>query len=278
MDFNNKESIRNTVRKNYAMIAIAGNNEGCCSSDKTSCSKSRNMDDIYNAIKLGYTPEEINKAPDGSNMGLGCGNPQLSASLKEGDTVLDLGSGAGFDCFIVSQKVGSSGHVIGVDMTPEMIEKSRNLAFKMGFKNVEFRLGEIENLPVTDESIDVIISNCVINLSPEKDIVFREAFRVLKPGGKLSISDIVSINKLPDAVKNDISMYTGCVSGALTADELKEVLIKTGFKHVNIKPIHQSNIQNWSDKINLGDYIVSASIEANKPSKFEKLNNMITNV
>jgi SAM-dependent methyltransferase len=183
---------------------------------------------------MGYTEEELNVVPEGANLGLGCGNPVALASLKEGETVLDLGSGAGFDCFLASSKVGRRGKIIGVDMTPEMVEKARDNARKGNYTNVEFRLGEIENLPVGDHSVDAVISNCVINLSPNKMRVFIETFRVLKPGGRLMISDIVLLKELPDFIKNSIQAYVGCVSGAMLKDEYLKAVREAGFEDVKI--------------------------------------------
>jgi len=184
--------------------------------------------------KIGYSDEELKTVPEGSNLGLGCGNPVALASLREGEIVLDLGSGAGFDCFLAASKVGEKGKVIGVDMTPEMIKKARENARKGGYKNVEFRLGEIENLPVSDNSVDVVISNCVINLSPDKDKTFKEAFRVLKPGGRMMISDIVLLKELPKSIKENIDAYIGCISGAILKDEYLEKIKMVGFEDVKI--------------------------------------------
>ena len=183
---------------------------------------------------IGYSEEELTSVPEGSNLGLGCGNPLAHASIKEGNTVLDLGSGAGFDCFLAAQRVGKTGKVIGVDMTPEMIDAARENALKGGYENVEFRLGEIEHLPVADNSVDLIISNCVINLAPNKEKVFQDAFRVLKSGGKLMISDIVLLTKLPDYVKNSIDAYVGCVSGALLKGDYIKAIKNAGFEDVEI--------------------------------------------
>jgi ubiquinone/menaquinone biosynthesis C-methylase UbiE len=183
---------------------------------------------------MGYTEEEMKAVPEGANLGLGCGNPVALASLKEGETVLDLGSGAGFDCFLASGKVGPMGRIIGVDMTPEMVEKARENARKGNYANVEFRLGEIENLPTGDNSVDAVISNCVINLSPDKKRVFAETFRVLKPGGRLMISDIVLLKELPDFIRNSIQAYVGCVSGAMLKDEYLRAVREAGFQDVKI--------------------------------------------
>ncbi|WP_455369904.1 arsenite methyltransferase [[Eubacterium] cellulosolvens] len=229
--------IRKAVREGYANIARR--ESSCCSPVKSCCppADSNNesidqADDI--SKKIGYSEEELNVVPDGSNLGLGCGNPVALVSLEEGQTVLDLGSGAGFDCFLASRKVGGKGKVIGVDMTPEMIEKARGNLQKGNYKNVEFRLGEIEHLPVADNSVDVIISNCVINLSPDKPSVFREALRVLKPGGKLMISDIVLLKPLPDSIKHSVEAYVGCLAGAIMKNEYLDLISKAGFHRVKV--------------------------------------------
>lgn len=200
-------------------------------------------------------------------MGLGCGNPHAIAALKEGETVLDLGSGGGFDCFLAAQAVGETGRVIGVDVTPEMVSKARQNGASTGFRNIEFRLGEIENLPVADASVDVIISNCVINLSPEKPRVFREALRVLKPGGRLAISDIVATAQLPDEMKEDLALYAGCIAGAASIDELVDILREAGFTNIRIQPKDESRefIRDWAPGMRIEDFVVSATIEAVKP-------------
>jgi ubiquinone/menaquinone biosynthesis C-methylase UbiE len=218
---------------------------------------------------MGYSKGDIESVPEGANMGLGCGNPIAIGSLKAGEKVVDLGSGGGFDCFLAAKEVGETGKVIGVDMTPDMISKSRRNAEKIGTKHVEFRLGEIENLPVADNSVDIIMSNCVINLSPEKLSVYREAYRVLKPGGRLAISDIVATAKLPDEVQKNLALVAACVGGAATIDDTVELLKETGFQNVKIKPNDSSRelIREWdpSKSENAGDYVVSAYIEAVKP-------------
>jgi len=205
--------------------------------------------------------------PEGANMGLGCGNPHAIASLKEGETVLDLGSGGGFDCFLAARAVGEAGRVIGVDMTPEMVSKARRNAASAGVTNIEFRLGEIENLPVADASVDVIISNCVINLSPEKPKVFKEALRVLKPGGRLAVSDVVATAQLPDEMKSDLALYAGCVAGAAPIDELTDMLKEAGFTDIRIQPKDESRefIRDWSPGMGVEDFVVAATIEAVKP-------------
>ncbi|MFX1323740.1 MAG: arsenite methyltransferase [Promethearchaeota archaeon] len=186
------------------------------------------------SAQLGYSEEDLKNIPDGANLALGCGNPTAHASIKEGETVLDLGSGGGLDCFIAAKKVGNSGKVIGVDMTPAMLSRARENAVKGNYNNVEFRLGEIENLPVADNSVDLIISNCVINLSPDKEQVFREAFRVLKPGGRLMVSDIVLLKELPDEIRNDAQAYASCIGGAIMKDQYIGAIKNAGFKDVEI--------------------------------------------
>jgi len=215
---------------------------------------------------MGYSRVEYINVPEGSNMGLGCGNPLTIASLKQGETVLDLGSGGGFDCFLSSQNVGKTGKVIGVDMTPEMVSKARENAEKGGFTNTDFRLGEIEHLPVADATVDVIISNCVINLSPEKEKVFAEAFRVLKPGGRLAISDVVSSVELPEEQKNSLSLYSSCIAGASSIDEIDTLLRQAGFSKISIEPKDKSRefIKDWAPGMGIENYVVSATIEALK--------------
>ena len=223
------EEIRKAVRKGYGKIAVQENS--CCApADVCGCGSSQ--DTLSKAI--GYTDEELKAVPDGANLGLGCGNPTALASLKEGEVVLDLGSGAGIDCFLAADKVGESGRVIGVDMTPQMLERARENARKGDYQNVEFRLGEIENLPVADNSVDVVISNCVINLSPDKGRVFKEAYRALKPGGRMMISDIVLLQELPEAIKSSIAAYVACVAGATTKQEYLATIKALGFQEVEI--------------------------------------------
>ena len=224
-----KEDIRKTVRQEYSKVAKG--TSSCCGGS-SSCCGSSTAKEI--SKEIGYSEEEMSAIPDGANLGLGCGNPTAMASLKAGETVLDLGSGAGFDCFLAANRVGKGGHVIGVDMTPDMLEKARANALKGGYENVEFRLGEIENLPVADNYADVIISNCVINLSPDKVRVFDEAYRVLRPGGRLMVSDIVLLNKLPDFVRESVAAYVGCISGAILKKEYISAIEGRGFRKVKI--------------------------------------------
>ncbi len=231
-----KEDTKKIVRENYGNIAKHGTS--CCgqSSQNTlrssccSASEPKQLD----SLKMGYIEEELASLPKGADLGLGCGNPVAHAALKEGDTYLDLGSGAGIDCFLAAKKVGKTGKVIGVDMTPAMLDKARENARSGDFENVEFRLGEIEHLPVADNSVDIITSNCVINLSPDKKAVFGETFRVLKPGGRLMISDIVLLKELPDYIINSIEAYVGCVAGALLKDEYLGLVKEAGFEDVKV--------------------------------------------
>ncbi|MFC2013043.1 arsenite methyltransferase [Chloroflexota bacterium] len=224
------KQIRKVVRENYAKVAKQ--ERSCCGSSGSCCGGSRTKQDI--SRQIGYTGGELTTIPEEANLGLGCGNPVALASLKTGETVLDLGSGAGIDCFLAANRVGKTGRVIGVDMTPEMLEKARGIARDEGYTNVEFRLGEIENLPVADNLVDVIVSNCVINLSPDKEQVFREAFRALKPGGRLMVSDIILLRELPDFIKDSIEAYIGCLSGASLKTDYLAAIGTTGFEEVNI--------------------------------------------
>lgn len=260
----NKEEVRDFIRKNYAEIAKKGSEGGCCSGG---CSCNDAPIDISEiALNIGYMEGDLLNVPTESNMGLGCGNPIAIAALKEGDVVLDLGSGGGFDCFLARQQVGETGFVIGVDMTPEMIQLSRKNAKKSGYSNMEFRLGEIEHLPVVDASVDVIISNCVINLSLEKEKVFKDAYRVLKHGGRLSISDIVATAELPKNMKDDLAMKVGCISGAEHVDSIKEMLEDSGFCNIKMVPKDNSKqiLNTWLPDKNIEDYVASFIIEAEK--------------
>ncbi len=225
-----KDETKKIVREGYAKVAKQGSS--CCSS-ADSCGEGTGQAVLISKI-IGYTDDEIKSLPEGANLGLGCGNPTALAGLKAGETVLDLGSGAGIDCFLAAEKVGDSGKVIGVDMTHEMIEKARENTEKNNIKNVEFRLGEIENLPVADNSVDVVISNCVLNLSPEKQKVFRDIYRVLKPGGRIAISDIALLRELPEKVLENIQAYVGCVSGAVLIDEYKRIVKESGLKDIEV--------------------------------------------
>jgi len=259
-----KEKLRQKIRKNYSQVALKGSSGCCCS---TGCCGSDSAIDANAAAKnLGYSKEDLVNMPDQANMGLGCGNPIAIASLKEGDIVLDLGSGGGFDCFLARRQVGETGFVIGVDMTPEMINLARENTKKSGYKNVEFRLGEIEHLPVTDNTIDVIISNCVINLSLEKQKVFNEAYRVLKPGGRISISDVVATAKIPESIKNDFASLAGCIAGAEHVENIENMLKNSGFINIRMVPKDNSKeiIKSWVPEKNAEEYVASYTIEAQK--------------
>jgi arsenite methyltransferase len=255
---NDQNSVRDVVRETYGKVA-AGQQNGCCAKDRPTATP---------AVQLGYSQEEIAALPEGADLGLGCGNPQAIASLRAGETVLDLGSGAGFDCFLASRSVGPAGRVIGVDMTPEMLAKARANAAKTNSTNVEFRLGQIESLPLANNSVDAIISNCVINLSPDKPQVFREAFRVLKPGGRLAVADIVRTAELPHELASDLAALCGCVAGAASIDELEIMLRDAGFQNIRIRPKDASRdfIRSWTPGRNTSEYVVSATIEAVKPA------------
>ncbi len=257
-----KESVRQAVREQYGRVAAGaagcGTGQGCCDAPMAEAS--------IVSQRLGYTAEDVDSAPSGANLGLGCGNPQAIANLKAGETILDLGSGGGFDCFLAARQVGDSGHVIGVDMTPEMVSRARRNAEKGGYRNVEFRLGEIESLPVADDTVDAIISNCVINLSPDKPRVFAEAYRVLKPGGRLAISDVVAFAELPNDIRRDMALFTGCMAGASLVSEVEAMLHSTGFQQVRVEPKGESRsfIRDWAPGTSITDYVVSATIEAVK--------------
>jgi ubiquinone/menaquinone biosynthesis C-methylase UbiE len=225
-----EEEIKKVVREGYGKIAQK--NLSCCAPASSCCGSQDLVQDI--SKRIGYSEEELKVVPEGANLGLGCGNPVALASLKKGEVVLDLGSGAGFDCFLAANQVGKTGKVIGVDMTAEMIDKARENARKGNYENVEFRLGEIENLPTADNHVDVIISNCVINLAPDKKRVFKEAFRVLKPGGRLMVSDIVLLKELPEEIKNSVSAYIGCLAGAVSKNEYLGAIQAAGFQGTKI--------------------------------------------
>ncbi len=261
MTKNTEDAVRNTVREHYADVAKAGVEAavacapGFCTGVTPDISKA-----------LGYSEAEMAAVPQGANLGLGCGNPGAIAALKPGEVVIDLGSGAGFDCLLAADRVGPEGRVIGVDMTAEMVAKARANADKAGAAQVEFRLGEIENLPVQDNTANVIVSNCVINLSPSKERVFAEAFRVLAPGGRLAISDVIAIEELPETLKTAAAL-SGCIAGAVTVTEVERLLKEAGFVdiQVNAKPESASFIKSWFPGSGAEPYIRSASIEANKP-------------
>ncbi len=262
-----KEKARKMVREAYGKIV---EEEGCCCGETSCCTDAAEF-----AKSIGYTEEELQVIPDESNLALSCGNPTAFANLGNNETVLDLGSGAGFDCFLAASKVGPQGKVIGVDMTPAMIEKARTNAKSNGVENVEFRLGEIENLPVADNSVDVVISNCVINLSADKQRVFQEIYRVLKPGGKIAVSDIALLKELPGETRESIEAYVGCVGGALTVDALRKVVEVSGLHDVDISvkgasdcicfdtkdPIGKAILDSLGEHESLDDYVVSVFVE-----------------
>lgn len=260
------EELKREVRSAYGNVAEANNKNKSCGNARSCCGVPEKADSKYSQ-ELGYSQEEVNSVPTGSNMGLGCGNPQAIASLKLGEVVLDLGAGGGFDVFLAAKQVGENGKVYGVDMTPEMVSKARGNALESGYKNVEFLLGEIEHLPLPNQSIDVIISNCVVNLSTNKDNVFHEAFRVLKEGGRIAISDMIADKPLPKEMIDDKELYCNCISGAVTMDSLKEMLSKAGFTHIEIEPQENSRmfIKDWVAGSDAENYVVSAKIRAVKP-------------
>ena len=263
------DAVRNHVRSNYAKVAEASNTGSCCGVESSCCGVSDDIDiNTLNSLRLGYSQEDLDSVPSGADMGLGCGNPRAIAALQPGQIVLDLGSGGGFDAFLAAREVGTNGRVIGVDMTPEMISKARTNADTAQFNNVEFRLGEIEHLPVADNTIDVIISNCVINLSPDKAQVFQDAYRVLKPGGRLAISDVVATIDLPEELRSDPMLYAGCMAGALRIEQLATQLHESGFVDIQITPKDESRefIREWAPGHGVEDYVVSAYIQAVKPA------------
>jgi len=259
MNGQTKDEVRTAVREQYGNVARTSGDCGCgpsCCGSGASAS-----------LGLGYSAEDLAAVPEGANMGLGCGNPQAIAALKAGETVLDLGAGGGFDCFLAAKQVGPSGRVIGVDMTPDMLSKARANAEKFDAKNVDFRLGEIEHLPVADNTVDVILSNCVINLSPDKGAVFQETLRVLKPGGRLAISDVVKTQALPPGLENDLAALTGCVSGAASVETIRALLRAAGFDDIRIDVKEESRafIRDWMPGSGVENYVASAAIEAVKP-------------
>ena len=252
--------IKDLVRSSYGSIAAASS--ACCAPTSACCSP-----EAEKAARIGYTEAELSAVPDGANLGLGCGNPQAIAALRPGEVLIDLGSGAGFDCFLAAKQVGPEGRVIGVDMTHEMLAKARDNAARIGAANVEFRLGELEHLPIADATGDVIISNCVINLVPDKAQVFREAFRVLKPGGRLAIADVVNVRPLPAELAADKALLCGCVSGAASAAAIQDMLRAAGFTDIGIQVKTESReyIATWAAGRGIEDYVASATIEARKP-------------
>lgn len=268
MNHKQADEIRQNVRDSYSEVAEASNSGDCCGEQSSCCGVS--SDAAINTLvstRLGYSEGDLDSVPDGADMGLGCGNPRAIASIKPGETVLDLGSGGGFDCFLAAAETGESGRVIGVDMTPTMVSKARHNADKGNYAQVEFRLGEIEHLPIANDVVDVIISNCVINLSPDKKQVFSEAFRVLKNGGRLAISDVVASTELPQEIRDDLQLYSGCMAGASQISELEQILADSGFTDIRIAPKDESKefIKDWAPGRGVEEYVVSATIEAVKP-------------
>ena len=256
--------IRTAVRDRYGRIAESdGAGCGCA----PSCCGTAQPTPESMSLALGYSAADLLAVPEGANLGLGCGNPRAIAALKPGETVLDLGSGAGFDAFLAARQVGETGRVIGVDMTPEMLAKARANAQSGGYCNVEFRLGEIENLPVADGTADVAISNCVINLSPDKARVFAEIYRALKPGGRLAVSDVVAVADLPESVRRDMALYAGCIGGASPVADVEAMLESAGFERIRVTPKDESRsfIQEWAPGTGVEDWVRSANIEAVKP-------------
>jgi len=258
--------IKEMVRARYGGIAAAASEASCCAPAASSCcgpeTASRDK-----ARRMGYSEAELAAVPEGANLGLGCGNPQAIAAMQPGEIVVDLGSGAGFDCFLAARQVGDAGQVIGVDMTHEMLKKARDNAARIGARNVEFRLGELEHLPIADNTADVVISNCVINLVPNKEQVFREALRVLKPGGRLAVSDVVNIAPLPAELRADPALLCGCVAGAAPAERIEAWLSEAGFVEVRVKPNFESRemVESWASGRGVENYIAPAMVEARKP-------------
>ena len=266
MDTLENDDIRQAVRRRYSGIvdpgqAGCGCAPGCCGTPAGN--------EAAVSQTVGYSAEEMGAVPEGANLGLGCGNPQAIAALKPGEVVLDLGSGGGFDCFLAARQVGEAGQVIGVDMTPEMISRARANVVKGGYENVEFRLGEIEHLPVADATADVVISNCVINLSPDKPRVFAEIYRALKPGGRVAVSDVVATAPLPAAVRKDLTHHVGCIAGASLISEVEEMLQACGFVDIRVATREESRtfIREWAPGTDVADFVVSADIHAAKPAR-----------
>jgi SAM-dependent methyltransferase len=260
--------IKEMVRARYGGIA-AGASSSCCAPATTSCCDTGAVSAFdVKARELGYSADELAAVPEGANLGLGCGNPLAIAAMRPGEVVVDLGSGAGFDCLLAARQVGDTGHVIGVDMTHEMLTKARENAAKVGVANVEFRLGELEHLPIADNTADVIISNCVVNLVPDKARVFREAFRVLKPGGRVAISDVVNIAPLPEELRADPQLLCGCVAGAISAQRVETLLSAAGFTDVSIavKPESRATIASWAPGRGIENCVAASIIEARKPA------------
>ena len=260
-----EDKIRQQVRESYSKVAEASNEGDSCGNSDSCCGVSDVPIGLF-STRFGYSNDDVDAVPEGADMGLGCGNPRAIAGIQAGETVLDLGSGGGFDCFLAARELNHTGNVIGVDMTPTMISKARANAEKTDYRNVEFRLGEIEYLPIADNSVDVIISNCVINLSPNKLKVFKEVMRVLKPGGRIAISDVVATTEFPEDIKNDLALYSSCISGASLIDELESILISAGFQEIGIAPKDESRefIKDWAPGSSVENFVVSAHITGSK--------------
>ena len=254
---NSSTEVKELVRNWYG--GVASGSRGCCS--PTTASRDASID-------MGYSAAELASLPAGADLGLGCGNPQALAAMRSGEMVVDLGSGAGIDCFLAARQVGAAGRVIGVDMTHEMLAKSRANAKRVGAENVEFRLGEIEHLPIADNTADVVISNCVINLVPDKEQVYREAFRVLKPGGRIGIADVVNTAPLPAELMSDATLLCACLAGAATTRQIEEWLAATGFTdiRITIKPGSREIVESWAPGKGIAGFAASATIECRKPA------------
>lgn len=267
-DLERNDAVRQAVRDRYAAVARGGSG-GCCggASSSSPCCAPTPGNEEKASLGVGYAADDLDAVPAGANLGLGCGNPTAIAALKPGETVLDLGAGGGFDCFLAARRVGPAGRVIGVDMTPDMVARARANADRDGIANVEFRLGEIEHLPVADASIDVILSNCVVNLSPAKEAVFAEAFRVLKPGGRLCLSDVVATAPLPEALRRDLDAVAGCIGGAALVSDIMAWLAGAGFAEVRVAVNEDSRavIAGWMPGSGVERHVASATIEARRP-------------
>ncbi len=263
----NAGEIRQAVLERYGEIARSEGIDSCCGGGSACCGSPDSQGLSQASQSVGYGFEQLSSIPAGANLGLGCGNPQAIAALKPGETVLDLGSGAGIDCFLAANAVGKTGRVIGVDINPDMIKRARSNQEKGSYEQVEFRLGEIEIIPVEDNSVDVVISNCVINLSADQALVYNDAFRVLKAGGRLAISDTVAAGPIPDAIKEDLAMHSACISGALSVEQLTAILKAAGFEKIHLQPKNLSKafIKEWAPGTGVEDFVLSATIEAQKP-------------
>src|SRR5215831_1920642 len=259
--------IKEMVRARYGGIAAAAEGSYCTPAASACCEPEVAETPETKARRIGYSEAELAAVPEGANLGLGCGNPQAIADMRAGETVVDLGSGAGFDCFLAARQVGPTGHVIGVDMTHEMLKRARDNAASIGAGNTEFRHGELEHLPIADGTADVVISNCVINLVPDKAQVFREAFRVLKSGGRIAVSDVINIVPLPAELRADPALLCGCVAGAAPAERIEAWLSEAGFVEARVTPNFESRkmVESWASGRGIENYIASAMVEARKP-------------